>query len=349
MIVDNFLKSYDQLKMAATHNDYHGVVNPEDGVLYPDISVDIPHDCLLEVQQRLDEAMGQPVVISMMFMRLTSSLTKGAPHQAHNDLVMGDYTLLLYLNDGPGGTSFVKHIETGMDGQPKTAEDLKTWERDTNNPKAWEITEMVDMKENRANIIKASRMHRAEPIGGFGEDASNGRIVLTAFFKTKGLQLVPPKTPEVHQATIDDVDRMVAYGQQFWHQTRYYKAGVEYHVETVTNMTRYLLDEGIVLYSEDCEGKIIALMLVIIAPLPMNMHHLVGCEWVFYVDESYRRGGLGVKLIHQAEKLLKEQRVKFFTMVSLTNVTPKAANKLYESLGFESSESSFTKDISWQP
>lgn len=183
MIVDNFLESFDKLKQAAVNSHFQGVVNPEDGVRYPDITADIPIECLTEVQTRLDEIMGRPVSIKTIFMRLTSRNTSDAPHQAHNDLVMGDFTLLVYLNDGPGGTSFVKHIETGMDAQPETPEQYAAWARDTNVPDAWEITEMVEMQENRANIIAAARMHRAEPVGGFGDGPGNGRIVLTAFFE----------------------------------------------------------------------------------------------------------------------------------------------------------------------
>ena len=142
-----------------------------------------------------------------------------------------------------------------------------------------------------------------------------------------------------------DVERMVAYGEQFWHQTRYYAQGVEYDIESVTGMTQHLLEEGIVMFAEDGDGAVVALMLVVISPFPMNMHHLAACEWVFYVDPLYRRSGLGAKLIGEAEKLLRERSVKFFTMVSLTNVTPEAANKLYQTLGFEQSETNFTKDL----
>lgn len=183
MIVDNFLHSFGLLKQAATNSEYSGVVNPADGVRYPDITADIPTECLDEIQERLDEVMGRDVDINTIFMRLTSRNTHDTPHQAHNDLVMGDYTLLLYLNDGPGGTSFLKHIETGMDAQPQSEDEYTMWVRDANVPDAWEITDMVYMKENRANIIDADRMHRAEPVGGFGNGAMDGRIVLTAFFE----------------------------------------------------------------------------------------------------------------------------------------------------------------------
>lgn len=184
MIVDNFLKTFDiLLDHARAEADYTGIENPVDGIVYPDVTADIPQVCLDEIQQCLDKVMGRRVNIKTIFMRLTSKNTHGAPHQAHNDSVMGDFTLLLYLNDGPGGTSFVKHRETGMDAQPETMDEYDAWVRDTNVPDAWEITEMVYMKENRANIIEAERMHRAEPIGGFGDGPANGRIVLTAFFE----------------------------------------------------------------------------------------------------------------------------------------------------------------------
>ena len=183
MIVDDFIPSFGPLQQYAQSIEYGGIVNPADGILYPDVTDKIPEFIYDQVQDAIERAMGRDVTINTMFMRLTSRQTFGAPHQAHNDSVMGSFTLLLYLNDGPGGTSFVTHIETGMDAQPETQEQFEAWQRDTNVPEAWEITEMVNMKENRGNIIEAVRMHRAEPVGGFGEDATDGRIVLTAFFE----------------------------------------------------------------------------------------------------------------------------------------------------------------------
>ncbi len=182
MIMDNFLKTFSQLREHAVQADYSGVTNPADGVLYPDITADIPVEVLEDVQSSLDKFMGWQVGINTIFMRLTSKNTKGAPHQAHTDAIMGDFTLLLYLQDGPGGTSFVRHKTIGLHSQPANDAEAEIWRRDTNIPDAWEITEMVAMKSNRANIVPSYKMHRAEPVGGFGEGPEDGRIVLTAFF-----------------------------------------------------------------------------------------------------------------------------------------------------------------------
>lgn len=148
-------------------------------------------------------------------------------------------------------------------------------------------------------------------------------------------------------ATSDDVIRLVTYGDKFWSQTRYFAAGIEYNTKTVLAVTNALIDDGIVLFAED-DGEVVALMLVIIAPFPMNQDYTAACEWVFYVEPDYRRSGLGIELIGMAETMLKDKGVKFFTMVSLANVEPEAANKLYEYLGFEHSETNYTKDLQWQ-
>ena len=337
MIVDNFLDSFDTLERHARSVEYSGVTNPVDGVLYPDVTIDIPDAVKDEVKANLDRIFG-PVKINMMFLRLTAQSTGGAPHQAHNDAAMGSHTLLLYLGEG-GGTSFVKHKQTGMDGQPETDDEYQAWLADTNQPDAWEVTGMVDAAKNRANIIEAEKMHRAEPIGGFGQGREDGRIVLTAFFEPE---------VEIKEATFDDVVKLVVYGERFWQQTQYFKDGIAYDPDTILAMTNTLIDEGVVLYADDAEGNVVALMLVIVSPFPMNAHYLAACEWVFYVDPDYRRGGLGAKLIQAAEDLLKEREVKYFTMVSLTTVTPEAAHQVYKSLGFNHSETNFTKDISWQ-
>jgi hypothetical protein len=94
---------------------------------------------------------------------------------------MGDYTFLLYMQDGPGGTSFVRHKEQGMEHGPADDQELAAWKKDTNIPDAWEINGIVGMKENRACIFDSSFMHRAEPVEGFGNDVDDGRLVLTAF------------------------------------------------------------------------------------------------------------------------------------------------------------------------
>ena len=152
--------------------------------------------------------------------------------------------------------------------------------------------------------------------------------------------------PYIVEATHEDVVEMMRLGEIFWKQTRYFKEGVDYDTDTVSAMVYMIMDEGVALIAR-ADGEIVGLMLVIVHPFPMNNHHLIGVEWVFYIDPAHRRGGLGADLIAAAEHQLRGKQVKYFTMVSLSEVTPELANKLYEQLGFKQSETSFTKEIVW--
>lgn len=184
MILDNFLRpeTFQILRAHAVGDNYENAVNPHDGVEYPGISLAVPQVVRDEVLEKLCDIRGESVGITALFVRLSSRATKQAPHQAHTDTAMGAFTLLLYLQDGPGGTSLVRHKKTGMNTDPVSPEEFQAWRDDTNNPEAWQVTGMAAMAANRAVIIPSNLMHRAEPIGGFGKGPKDGRLVLTAFY-----------------------------------------------------------------------------------------------------------------------------------------------------------------------
>lgn len=174
-IIDDFLPA-DVFKLLREHCDkvlFGGVANPADGVTYPGISTDIP--------QVVKQFFGRP---KFLFMRLSLAGVP-VPHQAHDDSLMGSESLMFYLNRPEhvkGGTSLVRHRFTGLFRKPATKGEETVWQTDTNNPEAWEVYELAEMQSNRAVLFDASLMHRAEPVGGFGDSPSNGRLVLTAFY-----------------------------------------------------------------------------------------------------------------------------------------------------------------------
>lgn len=180
IIIDDFLSDFEGWREWADTAKYQPIENPVDGVVYPGICTAIPS---FGTQQRLSLVMGANVKLRTLFMRLSLDGVD-VPHQAHTDAVMGEYSLMLYLNRAEhcrGGTSLVRHV-SGMDSHPTTPEQVAMWERDTNAPGKWSIYSMAEMKPNRAFIFRSDLFHRAEPVGGFGTDSTNGRLVLTAFF-----------------------------------------------------------------------------------------------------------------------------------------------------------------------
>lgn len=180
-IIDNFLESYPTLKAHSLACKFDDIKNPVDGVIYPLICTDIPSEVQIELFDRLSGALGRDIENPTIFMRMS---TEGVsvPHIAHNDISMGKHSLMLYLNDGVGGTSFLRHKETGMCYQPQREDLVEIAHRDQNDIDAWEVMFTAPMAQNRSFIFDAGYFHRADPVGGFGSTQQDARIVLTVFF-----------------------------------------------------------------------------------------------------------------------------------------------------------------------
>lgn len=187
IVVDDFLEDFESFREHCDSLDYAGAINPADGVLYPGISLDIPAEVRREVVQQIERQLGVKIIARLMFLRLSPEGTP-APHQAHTDTRHSRYGLMLYLNrmeDCIGGTSFVRHKATGMVSDPINEKQLEAWTRDHSRPLAWDVVDMCQMFPNRGCIFTADRMHRSEPVGGFGNDSTDGRLVLVCFFDLK--------------------------------------------------------------------------------------------------------------------------------------------------------------------
>jgi len=171
--------------------EFSDVINPVDGVTYPGICADIPVWIQRALMQQIAKSMAVSVrqlKVHTCFFRVTTKNTLPAPHGAHNDISHADYSMFFYINEKPAnleglaGTSLLSHKQTGLKGQPTRVEEWEVWQRDTNDHDAWNIDEIVFWEPNRMAIYPADRMHRAEPVGGWGTDQEDGRLVLIMFF-----------------------------------------------------------------------------------------------------------------------------------------------------------------------
>ena len=182
-IIDNFLDHPRGLLNSLNEDDFRDIKISQDGVSYPGINPDLPPRLLPEITEKL-KTLGLRPKPELTFFRLS---TKGmnAPHQAHTDAVMAEFTLIVYLNEhypAGSGTSILMH-ETGMSRTPKDEVELNTWKTDCNSPQFWRKLQMCDMKFNRALICDSDLFHRSEPIGSFGSDLADGRLVLISFME----------------------------------------------------------------------------------------------------------------------------------------------------------------------
>ena len=175
LIIDDFLDDFDRWRAWLDEATYADITNDADGVAYPGICAGLPHELQGEIAYKLQLVAGMTKV-NYLFARLS---VEGAnpPHWAHHDGAMGARSLMLYMNRAEhcdGGTAMLRH----RDGDPSP----DVWARDTNKPQQWRLESVCEMKPNRAFIFRADQWHAAMPLGGFGRDARDGRLVITCFF-----------------------------------------------------------------------------------------------------------------------------------------------------------------------
>lgn len=176
--IPNFFspKAFKALREHRKVVPFEDVECPEDGVTYPRIATDLPDIVRREVAFH---AGAQP---TRLFLR-ESPAGVHVPHQVHHDGAMGSVAFMLYLEDAPNsGTTFVRHVITGVSYRPMLESLIDIVSTDANNSHAWAPVARCVAAPNKACIFDAGYFHRADPSGGYGE-GRNARCVLTGFFQ----------------------------------------------------------------------------------------------------------------------------------------------------------------------
>lgn len=180
-VVDNFLETYPKLRQYADTAVFEDEKNPVDNVVYPFICKEIPEDVRQEVIHKISRFLNRIPICPTIFMRMSPEGSKPT-HTYHTDKMLGDYSLMLYMCDGVGGTAMLRHKESGICYNPENDFYVEQVNVDMNNPDAWDTVSRVPMKQNRAAIFDAGFFHAAMPVGGFGYEPKDARMVLTVFF-----------------------------------------------------------------------------------------------------------------------------------------------------------------------
>lgn len=178
-VIDDFHPYPQALREHALHQIYEDWPGP-DGEVYKRI-------CRLEIPgiRHLVERVMGPVEMLGMAYRINHSQEK--PNAAiHSDMGWGTHALVLYLSEGPSGTAFWRHRNTGTDyiapGDVWLFEQICS---DWNDESKWEQRQFVEMKMNRALIYESALFHSRYPFEAFGRDEVSGRLIVVAFFTPK--------------------------------------------------------------------------------------------------------------------------------------------------------------------
>lgn len=180
LLFDGFLTNPHEVREHALNSEYVDWKG-HDNQIYKRVSItNVPG-----LQAAIERVYGP---VEMLGMGYRLNYDGEVPNQAiHSDLGWGTHALVYYLNDGPSGTAFWRHKATGaksiVKGQVELFEQLKD---DWDNPEAWELRHVIDMKFNRAIIYESKLFHSRFPFEAFGDNPRNGRLVAVAFFTPRG-------------------------------------------------------------------------------------------------------------------------------------------------------------------
>lgn len=185
-IFDDFFSAPEFVREDIAAGEFVDHISEWDGVRYPGINKDIPEYVTKFVEERLGEMLHSNIAIQAIFARLTTKLLPEAPHKIHSDKIMSDFSAHVYLSkDWPtnGGTSFWFHKATGAytheDGMDETVA------KDMNDVEKWAPVFLASGAFNRILVHDSRLWHCAEPVGGWGTNSIDGRLVLTCFFNAK--------------------------------------------------------------------------------------------------------------------------------------------------------------------
>lgn len=137
----------------------------------------------------------------------------------------------------------------------------------------------------------------------------------------------------------DDIEACVDMAREFWAHTMYTD---EFDPEHVHMMFQACLEQELFLVMIE-EGVPIGFVVGLGAPLLANagVKHVI--ELAFWITPGHR--GAGRLLLKEFERVVAASGAKYLNMVALQSSMPGQVRRLYEQLGYEHSETVFTKQL----
>lgn len=145
----------------------------------------------------------------------------------------------------------------------------------------------------------------------------------------------------VRDGTSNDLDAVVIMAEQFWKHTRY---DVPFDPAHVRNMAALALDHGLLAILE-VDGQVEGFTAGVKGPLLGNASVLSGTEIAWWVNPEARKGRNGIALMQHIEKMARAQGVVYWNMIVMQSCMPEVGAAIYERMGYEKSETSYTRKL----
>lgn len=146
----------------------------------------------------------------------------------------------------------------------------------------------------------------------------------------------------IRKATLADVPEIVRMSAAFY-PTTHYAAWCPMDEDSVAGLATGLIENDVFFVAEQ-DGELVGMVGVMITPFLFNRDHLSATEIVWWVSPAVRGTSVAARLLQVIEAPCRERGAARIQMVHMPNSPPQAA-ALYERMGYERSEISYTKDL----
>ena len=136
-----------------------------------------------------------------------------------------------------------------------------------------------------------------------------------------------------------DINKILDLADAFWQHTIYTEAFERDQTQIMIEMS---LACNLLIVNET-DGVVDGFLAALSAPLLASTQAMQAIELAWYVDPSLRGKTVGVRLIKTMESKAKAQGIKYFNMASMQSSMPEAINSMYTKLGYDHTETTFTK------
>jgi hypothetical protein len=143
----------------------------------------------------------------------------------------------------------------------------------------------------------------------------------------------------VRDGKAEDLPAVVEMAREFWQHTRY---DDPFDADYVEYMTGLALEHGLLAILE-VDGAVEGFTAGLKSPLLACHAVLSGTEIAYWINPAARKGRNGIALIKHIESMAKAQGVKYWNMIAMESSMPEMVARIYGSLGYEKSETSYTR------
>jgi hypothetical protein len=139
---------------------------------------------------------------------------------------------------------------------------------------------------------------------------------------------------KIEKATLVDLPQCLVCAEKF---IKFY--GFKWNLESATKTMKHILDQGMFIIAKE-KDKVIGGAAAILVSNMWNSDELIFQEMFWWVEEDYRAGSVGIRLLLELEKQAPTDAIIALSILPKSNIKTETLSKL----GYVVREISYTKE-----